>query len=162
MNGEILKLSKYICSFNSEIDAEAYAEQLNMLYGAIYEMDAFVPIMFDEIVEIENTRIKANGVNVTKLINNVEMLILEYSKIAFDLGRKSLYENRAFRIASALKIVITELASSSLIDKDMKMSLKNTISETELDFGYAAGNHNIASLRMAQLIREYKANNGGK
>lgn len=89
MNGEILKLSKYICSFNSEIDAEAYAEQLNMLYGAIYEMDAFVPIMFDEIVEIESTRIKANGVNVTNLINNVEMLILEYSKIAFDLGRKT-------------------------------------------------------------------------
>lgn len=162
MNGEILKLSKYICSFNSEIDAEAYAEQLNMLYGAVYEMDAFVPIMFDEIVEIENTRIKANGVNVVKLINSVEILILEYSKIAFDLGRKSLYENRAFRIASALKLVFSELASSSLIDKDTKMSLKNIISETELDFGYAAGNHNVASLRMAQLIREYKANNGGK
>lgn len=159
MNGEILKLSKYICSFNSEIDAEAYAEQLNMLYGAVYEMDAFIPIMFDEIVEIENTRIKANGV---KLINSVEILILEYSKIAFDLGRKSLYENRAFRIASALKLVFSELASSSLIDKDTKMSLKNIISETELDFGYAAGNHNVASLRMAQLIREYKANNGGK
>lgn len=162
MNGEILKLSKYICSFNSKIDTEAYAEQLNMLYGAVYEMDAFIPIMFDEIVEIENTRIKANGVNVVKLINSVEILILEYSKIAFDLGRKSLYENRAFRIAAALKLVFSELASSSLIDKDTKMSLKNIISETELDFGYAAGNHNVASLRMAQLIREYKANNGGK
>lgn len=162
MNGEIMKLSKYICSFNAGIDVDAYAEQLNVLYGAVYELDAFIPIMFDEIVEIETARIKANGVNVIKLINNVEMLILEYSKIAFDLGRKSLYENRAFRIASALKLVISELASSSLIDKDMKLSLKNTISETELDFEYAAGNHNIASLRMAQLIREYKANNGGK
>lgn len=90
------------------------------------------------------------------------MLIIEYSKIAFDLGRKSLYENRAFHIASALKVVFSELISSILIEKDMKASLKSIISETELDFGYAAGNHNVASLRMAQLIREYKANNGGK
>ena len=162
MNGEILKLSKYICSFHSEIDAEAYVQQLNMLYGAIYEMDVFQPIMFDEIVDIENSRIKANGVNVIKVINGVETLILEYSKIAFDLARKSLYENRAFRICSALKVVFSELASSSLINKEKKMSFKNTISETELDFGYAAGNHNVASIRMAQLIREYKANNGGK
>jgi len=162
MNGEILKLSKYICSFHSDIDADAYAEQLNMLYGAVYEMNAFIPIMFDEIVEIETTRIKANGVNIIKMINNVEMLIIEYSKIAFDLGRKSLYENRAFHIASALKVVFSELTSSTLIEKDMKLSLRSIISETELDLGYAAGNHNVASLRMAQLIREYKANNGGK
>lgn len=162
MNGEILKLSKYICSFNSNIDADAYAEQLNMLYGAVCELDAFIPIMFDEIVEIEMARIKANGVYVIKLINNIEMLIIEYSKIAFDLGRKSLYENRAFRISSALKAVFSELVSSTLIDTDTKLRLKNIISETELDFGYAAGNHNVASLRMAQLIRYYKANNGGK
>lgn len=162
MNGEILKLSKYICSLNAGIDVDAYAEQLNMLYGAVYELDAFIPIMFDEIVEIETARIKSNGVDVIKLINNIEMLIIEYSKIAFDLGRKSLYENRAFRIASALKVVFSELVGSALIDKDTKLRLKNIISETELDFGYAAGNHNVASLRMAQLIRDCKANNGGK
>ena len=77
MNAEILKLSKYICSLNAEIDFEAYAEQLNMLYGAIYETDTFIPIMFDEMVEIETTRIKANGISITKVINNVETLILE-------------------------------------------------------------------------------------
>lgn len=160
MNSEILKLSKYICSLNAEIDFEAYAEQLNMLYGAIYESDTFIPIMFDEMVEIETTRIKANSISITKVINNVETLILEYSKIAFDLARKSLYGNRAFRIASVLKVVFSELINSSVINKDMKLSLKNTISETELDFVYAAGNHNVASLRMAQIIREYKANGG--
>lgn len=160
MNAEILKLSKYICSLNAEIDFEAYAEQLNMLYGAIYETDTFIPIMFDEMVEIETTRIRANGISITKVINNIETLILEYSKIAFDLARKSLYENRAFRIASVLKVVFSELINSSVINKDMKLSLKNTISETELDFVYAAGNHNVASLHMAQIIREYKANGG--
>lgn len=162
MNDEILKLSKYICSFNAGIDVDAYAEQLNMLYGAVHELDAYIPTMLNEIVEIETARIKTNGVEVIKVINNIEMLIIEYSKIAFELGRKSLYENRAFHIASALKVVFSDFVGSNLIDKDTKLKLKNIISETELDFGYAAGNHNVASLRIAQLIRAHNANNGGK
>lgn len=161
MNGEVIKLSKYICSFNSGIDAEAYAEQLNMLYGAIYEMGAFQPAMFDEIVEIENSRIKKYGASITQLITNAEMLILEYSKIAFNLATNSLYSNRAFRIAVPLKNVFAELVHSPLIDQEKRTSLKTIISESELDFGYAAGKHNVASLRMAQLIREHKAENGG-
>lgn len=162
MNGEVIKLAKYICSFNTDIDVEAYTNQLNMLYGVVCEVGAFEPIMFDEVFEIESSRIKKYGASIAKQLVNAEMVVFEYSKIAYDLAVNSLYSNRAYHIAVPLKSVLIELVSSDLIEQDRQANLKTMISESMLDFEYAAGNHNVSSLRMAQRIREYKAQNGGK
>lgn len=157
---EISQLAKYLSGFISVIDKDLYAQQLNMLYGALVEMKAWSPSIINEVAEIERDRYEKQGIAIEKKITNAYSLMTEYSSIAFSLANRSLVENKAFAVAAYLKEVFAQLVSFSL-NKEEKMSAKNMISEAELDFAYASGNHNISSLRMAQIIRGEKNKDGG-
>ena len=157
---EIIQLTKYLSSFLRGIDKDLYVEQLNILYGALVELKAWSPSIIDEIADIERDRYQKQGVAIEKKLTNAYSLMMEYSSIAFSLANRSLLENRAFIIAAYLKEVFAQLVSSSLSQEDKK-SAKSLISETELDFAFASGNHNISSLRMAQIITDENNKDGG-
>ena len=150
---EIIHLTKYLSSFLRGIDKDLYAEQLNILYGDLVELKAWSPSIIDEIADIERDRYQKQGVSIAKKLTNAYSLMMEYSSIAFSLAQRSFLENKGFRIAAYLKEAYAQFVSSSLSQEDKKTA-KNLISETELDFAFASGNHNISSLRMAQIIRD--------
>lgn len=157
---EIIQLTKYLSSFLHGIDEDLYVEQLNMLYGALVELKAWSPSIIDEVAEIERDRYEKQGVAIEKKLTNAYSLMTEYSSIAFSLANRSLVDNKAFAVAAYLKEIFAQLVSFSL-NKEEKRTAKNMISEAELDFAYASGNHNISSLRMAQIIRDEKNKDGG-
>lgn len=79
------------------------------------------------------------------------------SDISFELAMRSLETDENFEVAGILRENADKLFNSnrvSLCDKDR---LKREMSETLLDFGYAAGNKNIASIRIAPYIRAKRA-----
>lgn len=154
VNEQIHKVAKYICALNPTIDAAAYAEQLNILYGAIYEISLDGKDYANELIAIEEDRIKAHGTSISKRITNPIMLMMEYSQIAFSLAQKSYTSKEKYAVAPLLKTIMSQLFSSELIGEKEKKELRVLVSETELDFGFAAGNHNVSSIRMAPIIRK--------
>jgi len=114
------------------------------------------PTMFDEIVSIEQERTNNCGSGITSRAMTPKSLVLEYSKIAFLVAQNSFEKNIVYAVAKPLKVIFDELVSSDVISSEEAKELKMIVSETELDFEYATGNHNISSLRMAQIIREAK------
>lgn len=154
VNEQIHKVAKYICALNPTIDAAAYAEQLNILYGAIYEISLDGKDYANELIAIEEDRIKAHGTSISKRISNPIMLMMEYSQIAFSLAQKSYTSKEKYAVAPLLKTIMSQLFSSELIGEKEKKELRVLVSETELDFGFAAGNHNVSSIRMAPIIRK--------
>lgn len=154
INEQIRKIAKYICALNPAIDAAAYTEQLNILYGAIYEITPDGKDYANELIAIEEDRIKAHGSAISRRINNPIMLMMEYSQIAFTLAQKSYSSKEKYAVAPLLKTIMSELFSSELIGAKEKKELRVLVSETELDFSFAAGNHNVSSVRMAPIIRK--------
>lgn len=154
VNEQIRKVAEYICALNPTIDAAAYVEQLNILYGAIYELISDSEDYSNELIAIEEERIKTHGTSICKRITNPVMLLMEYSQIAFSLAKKSYLSNEKYAVAPFLKNIISQLFSSELIGEKEKKELRVLVSETELDFGYAAGNHAVSSIRMAPIIRK--------
>ena len=154
VNEQIHKVAKYICALNPTIDAAAYAEQLNILYGAIYEISLDGKDYANELIAIEEDRIKAHGTSISKRITNPIMLMMEYSQIAFSLAQKSYTSKEKYAVAPLLKTIMSQLFSSELIGEKEKKELRVLVSETELDFGFAAGDHNVSSIRMAPIIRK--------
>lgn len=153
MHPEIAKLAKYLSALYPEIEEAPYARQLNMLYGALYAMGPVSPAMFHELIEIEESRIDDYGASIAYEIENAAMLVTEYSEIAFNLAQRSLDEDKVYAVASGLQELVVQLLATDLIPADIRQELRATVSETVLDFVYAAGNHNISSLRMAHVIQ---------
>ena len=110
----------------------------------------------DMIKKLLNPEIKRLH-QIEKLIKENELIPAEVfqtlSNIAFEMAMRSLETDENFEIAGILEKNANRLFNSnrvSLYDKDR---LKREMSETLLDLGYAAGNKNIASIRMAPYIR---------
>lgn len=78
---------------------------------------------------------------------------MEYSLIAFSLAQRSHLNKEKYAVAPLLKDIVSQLLSSELFSENVKKELCVLVSETELDFDYAAGNHNVSSIRMAPIIR---------
>lgn len=156
INNEILKIAKYLTALDTSLNQNEYENQLNVIYGAIYEFGLSSPTMFDEIVSIEQERTSNCGSGITSRAMTPKSLVLEYSKIAFLVAQNSFEKNIVYAVAKPLKVIFDELVSSDVISSEEAKELKMIVSETELDFEYATGNHNISSLRMAQIIREAK------
>lgn len=161
-NIEITKLAQYVVAYEGELSEKDYSNQVNMLYGALSKLNVLSPTVFNELVEIEQNRIQKHGTSVEKRITDARSLVGEYSAIAFYLAQQSLLENKAYKVAAYLKELLSQLYASQCLNEDEKELLKNLVSEAELDFVYASGNHNVSSLRMAQVIRDYNSQNGGK
>lgn len=100
----------------------------------------------------------------TKKIHQIEELTKEnelipatafqmLSNIAFELAMRSLETDESFEIAGILRKNANRLFNSNRVSIYNKDRLKREMSETLLDLGYAAGNKNIASIRMAPYIR---------
>lgn len=100
----------------------------------------------------------------TKKLHQIEELIKEnelipatafqmLSNIAFELAMRSLETDENFEIAGILEENANRLFNSNRVSIYNKDRLKREMSETLLDLGYAAGNKNIASIRMAPYIR---------
>lgn len=115
VNEQIRKVAEYICALNPTIDAAAYVEQLNILYGAIYELISDSEDYSNELIAIEEERIKTHGTSICKRITNPVMLLMEYSQIAFSLAKKSYLSNEKYAVAPFLKNIISQLFSSELI-----------------------------------------------
>lgn len=161
-NIETTKLAQYVAAFAGNLSEKDYCNQVNMLYGALSNLNVLSPIVFNELVEIEQNRIQKHGISVEKRITDARSLVGEYSAIAFYLAQQSLLENKAYKVAAYLKELLSQLYASQCLNEDEKKMLKNVVSEAELDYVYASGNHNVSSLRMAQVIRDYNSQNGGK
>ena len=153
VNEQIHRVAKYICALNSDIDVTAYEEQLNVLYGAIYEIASDSEDYSDELISIEEDRIKVHGTSIINRITNPIMLVREYSQIAFSLAQKSHLSKEKYAVAPLLKYIVSQLFSSELIGEKEKKEFRVLSSETELDFEYASGNYAISSIRMAHIIR---------
>lgn len=153
INEQIQKVAKYICALNPAIDAAAYLEQLNILYGAIYEIGSHGAEYTNELIEIEENRVSHYGPSIAGRIANPSVLMMEYSQIAFFLAQQSHFHQKKYAVAPALRSIVQQLFASELIDEKGKKALRTLVSETELDFGYAAGNHAVSSIRMAPIIR---------
>ena len=154
VNEQIHKVAKYICALNPAIDAAAYAEQLNILYGAFYGLASDGEDYSNELISIEEDRIKAHGTSISNRITNPIMLMMEYSQIAFSLAQKSHSSKEKYAVAPFLKNIMSQLFSSERIGEKEKKELRVLASETELDFDYAAGNRAVSSIRMAPIIRK--------
>lgn len=152
-NKQIEKIAKYIYAVNSDINITDYRKQLNILYGAIYEFTANNEDYSQELIAIEEERLKLYGISISKRITNPIALLTEYSLIAFFLAQKSYMNKEKWAVAPLLKNIMEQLFSSELIDEKNRKDLRILISEAELDFGYAAGNHAVSSMRMAQILR---------
>lgn len=159
-NIELQKVAKYICSLHSEIALDKYKEQLIMIYGAIGEPKLSKIDVFHEVIEIEKERIESEGKGVDSRISRAVNLCLEYSKIAFSLAQKSLKTEKSYAIVQILHIVFDGLIDLGIINKHDREESQGLISETHLDFEFAKGNHNVSSLKMAQIIRDNKRNGG--
>lgn len=157
---ELMKVAKYICSIHSNMDYEAYSQQLNIIYGSIESVHLSKEAVLNEIIEIEQERIASANTSIDSRINNAFVLCLEYSKISFLLAQRSLENNRSYYVAALLQNALEGLLESGTISNQDKEEIKVLISETNLDFEFAKGNHNVSSLRMAQIIREHKRNGG--
>ena len=79
------------------------------------------------------------------------------SNIAFELAMRSLETDENFEIAGILEENANRLFNSNRVSIYNKDRLKREMSETLLDFGYAVGNKNIASIRIAPYIRAKRA-----
>ena len=75
------------------------------------------------------------------------------SDVAFGLAMRSLETDENFEIAGILEENANRLFNSNRVSIYNKDRLKREMSDTLLDLGYAAGNKNIASIRMAPYIR---------
>lgn len=159
-NLELDKVAKYICSIHSDMEYDKYSQQLNIIYGAIDVSTLSQEKVLHEVLEIEQDRIASSGTNIDTRINSAIVLCFEYSKISFALAQRSLETNQKYEIAALLQMVFDGLLESGTISSQDKEEIKVLISETHLDFEYAKGNHNVSSLRMAQIIRENKRNGG--
>ena len=154
---DISKIVVHMCHLYQFLDKELYAEQINMLYGAIFQIRSISTDLEHEIIELEKERIRCYGGTVENTIKDVVTLIREYSKWSFYLAERSFEYNKSYEIAKELQKVFTGLVDTkSLVNETMKNELRVMISETELDFLYAAGNHAVSSLRLAPIIRDAK------
>lgn len=161
MPDSINKITKYVCSLHPDIDEEKYLQQISVLYGALSDTSLSDPALFHELIEIEEERISTRSNGVEARIADAVALLSEYSKISFSLAQKSLFENKSYGVAQLLKQLLNGLLASGSISQADQRNCKMLVSETELDYVFASGNHGVSSLRMAQIIRDYK-NNGGK
>ena len=154
---DISKIVVHMCRLYKFLDKELYAEQINMLYGAIFQIRSISTDLEHEIIELEKERIRCYGGTVENTIKDVVTLIREYSKWSFYLAERSFEYNKSYEIAKELQKVFTGLVDTkSLVNETMKNELRVMISETELDLLYAAGNHAVSSLRLASIIRDAK------
>ena len=162
MNGIIVKLARQLSVSPDGPDEDKYREQLNMIYGALAETNVLTPAVYRELAEIEQNRISEYGKAVESRVTSPETLLMEYSNIGFAIAQRSLKEGTVFQAAACLRECTVQLFSSLVFSENERKELRKTVSETELDFAFAAGNHKIASLRMAPIIRDYQSRNGGE
>lgn len=80
-------------------------------------------------------------------VDNLNALCAVYSEMAFELAQRSFDTGNEYDIAALMQSEFDELVKSGTVNKAL-------VSETHLDFEYAKGNHNVASMRMAQVIKE--------
>ena len=158
-NHQFIHIANQIINSVGVRSSDCYLMQLNMLYGAIDELNLWSQNILEEVIEIERERYKKQGLAIENKITNAVMLVFEYSSIAFALANRSLTENKTFEIAKPLKEILSQLVIVSLSDEERK-KYKSVISETELDFVFAAGNHNVSSFRMAPILRNSKVSDG--
>ena len=156
MNENLIRIAQDLCSENNGMNCEEYANQLNILYGAIFEVGAFDAKIEEEIKEIEKGRIALYKEKICKVVTGPASLVSEYSTISFALAQKSLLNGSVYKIASILDEVISEFSKEGYLSPAEKENLKLLVSESILDFRYAAGNHEFSSFRMAPHIRANK------
>jgi hypothetical protein len=116
-----------------KMDAEGYLDQLKLVYEQLDN--------YDEILKIEKMR----GYRVVCYHTLPE----EYSNMAFDMAVDSHNNGTVYTIAYGLKYLFLYRAHRDKLPRML-------ISETTLDFDYAAGDKKLASLRMAPVIRKQK------
>ena len=160
MTGCINGIVNQVCSRHPEINKEKYFRQVSIVYGALSDTYCSDPKLNQEIIEMEEERISRNGINIESSIRCAIDLLVEYSTISFSLAKKSLFENKGYGMAQPLKELLNGLLTSGSISMHDQREYKHMISETELDFEFASGNHEVSSLRMSQIIRDFKVASG--
>ena len=80
------------------------------------------------------------------------IVLCHFSDIAFSLSKKSIKDNVAFPIATPLNEAFTALIKSSRVSIDTKKKMNRLIGDTQLDFLFASGQHDISSLRLAPYL----------
>lgn len=91
-----------------------------------------------------------SNVKPKRLVSMLE--IQHFSKLAFLLAFRSERTGKSILIAEPLQQIFKEIINSKFISIDTKKKMKMEISDTLLDFNYAAGNHKMASFRLAPFI----------
>ena len=116
--------------------------------------------MFDKITEdmlvelSEDERKKLRYIEeVTGLGKLVPPLALRwFTDVAFSLAQKSVRAGTSFRVAAVLGEIFDDWVDSSLISLDTKKGMVSLIADAKLDFVYASGNHDIASMRLRPYL----------
>ena len=122
-----------------------YREYFDIVYGKIN----FNESIATQLIEFETKRF-SKGFN--RSIKNIEALFNEYSIISYEMAKATLKEKADYKdLANQLLMALINLIGATHVEEDS--SNRKTISDTILDFEYARGNCNVASLRLAPLIR---------
>ena len=125
-----------------------YREYFDIVYGKIN----FNESIATQLIEFETKRF-SKGFN--RGIKNIKDLFNEYSVISYEMAKATLKDKADYKdLANQLLMVLINLIGATHVEEDS--SNRKIISDTILDFEYARGNCNVASLRLAPLIRQIK------
>lgn len=146
----MLDLSQGMSNLVAVESRVAYERQLKTLYGAIQEPS---PDIFEEILSIE--RLRANRCGLTHICRELSLsdLVFEYDTISQIMVLSSLEHDKNFEAAQVLKNLLAEVTQMCKSDWKLYNKLRKVISEAELDFDYAGGNHDVSSIRLSQILK---------
>ena len=108
--------------------------------------------MLSELNPLDLERFEYVKTSIEKKELTPSLVTRRFSDLAFSLAKKSMEEDREIKIAKSLAEIFDSYLSSPLISIDTKEKMKQLIGEAKLDFLYASGNHDIASLRLAPYL----------
>lgn len=156
---EITNIADQICAKHPDIPQAPYCQQLDYLYSCVCKANALTPSAIAEILDLEAFRILRHRDSIANVITNADSLFAEYSVLSFHMAMHHLNTGSTFSIAAALCSFTSALATSGYISNAESMTFKRELSETLLDFNYAAGKNDFSSFRMASAIRSKKSQN---
>lgn len=152
-----LQFFNHLLEQHPNMEPEKYINELNFIYGAIWEIGDVTEKIKLEICDIESKRLNR------KTFDDMEFspwrFVKEYSEIAFSLATEHYLSGTTYDVAIFMKDVLTNFLNCGFLDETRKKMLRWEISDTILDFKSASGLDKISSMRMIPVLKTIEKEN---
>lgn len=134
----------------------AYAARLNILYGVLFQTvrSNELESICDEVIEYEKLMAEDIKISIDSFLSPTpENMLQEFSSLAFECALKKYRCGKISRLADYQSEIFSQICSNSeVVSEALRKKYAKVISETALDFRYAAGLTDCTSLRLHAVI----------